>query len=197
MGAIWQYHPTGLHAKDLAGTKHMDYYFNSNYIVGRPQLLERICTEVFLPELERRQVEVDWVLSYPPFGLPIAYCLAALLKSKFAYIEKEEIRFNIKPAERILLVSDDIYTGGSLNTTAQILSKRGLSICDLVLVLANLSESSELFGRKIVCALNRPITIWDAGECPLCKDGSEAIGARSNWQRLLSDRAQVQAKTAL
>lgn len=174
----------------------MDFYFNSNYIVQYPQLLERICVEVFLPEIKQRQVKVDWVLSYPPFGTPIALCLASILKCRFAYIERDELRFNIKSGENVLLVADDIYTGGSLNTTAQILAKGDISVCDVILVLANLSENSKLNGREIVCALRHPTTIWDAVECPLCKDGSEAIGARSNWQKLLHDRQVGQSEAS-
>src|SRR6516225_3141723 len=88
-GAIWRYCAGGLHAADVAGKRHVDYYFNSNYVVNHPKLLQKICTDVFLPELERGQVKVDWVLSYPPFGLPVAFCLAELINCRFAYSEKE------------------------------------------------------------------------------------------------------------
>jgi orotate phosphoribosyltransferase len=192
MNAVWDYADGGLHAQDMGGTKHMDYYFNSNYIVSHPDVLQEICMSVFLPELKARQIEVDWVVTYPPFGVPVALCLAGMLKkARFAYCEKEELRFDVKAGSKALLVADDVYTGKSLDTLIDALSARDVEISDAIMVLGNLSGQADFRGNKIVSAISRSIGQWNKADCPLCKAGSKAIGARSNWQALLDNRRQL------
>jgi orotate phosphoribosyltransferase len=192
--ATWDYCVGGWHAADLAGTKHMDYYFNSNYVVKHPHILESICTSVFVPELLDRKIQIDWVISYPPFGLPVAFCLANILKSNFAYCENEELRFDLKPGQKVLIVADDIYTGKSLENLMHTLSSRGVLISDLIMVLGNFIDRAEFAGKKVVSAVSRSVNLWQKGECPLCKSGSQAVSARSNWQELLQNREQVQKR---
>ena len=98
---------------------------NTDFIVSDPKLVESIVKSVFIAELNARKIKPDWILSYPPFGLAIAYALARQTGAKFGYVDtkKEECNFDIKPNDIIVVIGDDIYSGGSIKKTINIANR--------------------------------------------------------------------------
>ena len=93
----------------------------------------------------------------------------------------------VLPGERILLCEDVITTGESVALTAYAVARAGgIVIPSYILVLVNRSGRTEVGGRKIIALIHHPMPIWIPDECPLCKQGSEAIRPKGaeEWKRL-------------
>jgi orotate phosphoribosyltransferase len=92
----------------------------------------------------------------------------------------------IHSGERILPVEDVLTTGGSVNLTTTAVTLAGGIVLPFVAVLVNRSGLKEVSGKQIVALIDQPMPIWTPQECPLCKEGSEAIRPKGteNWARL-------------
>ncbi len=84
----------------------------------------------------------------------------------------------------VLLCEDVLTTGGSVELTADAVDSCGGAAMPFILVLVNRSGLTEAGGKKIVALIDRPMPMWTAEECPLCKEGSEAIRPKDNWAAL-------------
>jgi orotate phosphoribosyltransferase len=183
-GVIWQYNGEGPHASYSLSNRHSDFYFNSNYLIANPSLLKAVCLallEKLKPSLGENP---DWVITYPPYGLNVGFCLAELLECKFAYVkslEKPNLEFDIGPRDNVLFCADDLYSGGSFRTVKNALFKKGLEIMEPLVVVANFSGQTVFDGYQVESLIDSPISSWAAEDCPLCGAGSPAVSARSDW----------------
>ncbi len=183
-GVIWQYPGNGIHAAYSLRDKHSDFYFNSDYIVRSPQLLKEACQAIF--KEVSRAVKPDWIVTYPPYGLNIGFCLADLFGCKFAYIkspEQPELNFDIAKNDSVLFCADDLYTGGSFRKVKQALEILDTGIQEPLSVIANFSGSKRFDGYEVFSLIEKQINIWDSNDCPLCASGSEAVLARREWHK--------------
>lgn len=186
-GAIWSYPGSGPHAQHMLSGKHADFYWNSDNISCDPQLLKQICTALIEQIHTENLPKPDWVVTYPPFGSALGFCLAEMLGAKFAQVHSLELavlHFDLRASERAFVCADDLYTGGSMEKVVKAVSKRGAEVVGPIIVVANFSGSNHFQGRPVVSLLNRTIETWDADKCPLCASGSEPLLARGNWQTL-------------
>lgn len=104
-------------------------------------------------------------------------------------VEKPKMVFRrttVKPGEKVLLCEDVLTTGSSVDVTAQAVTAMGGIVLPYVAVLVNRSGLTEVSGKQIVALIDRPMPTWTPDECPLCKQGSEAIRpkGKENWARL-------------
>lgn len=93
----------------------------------------------------------------------------------------------VLPDERVLLTEDVFTTGLSVELAAKAVAARGGILLPYVLVIVNRSGLAEVSGRKVVALIDRHMPTWEAGNCPLCRQGSEAIRPKTpieNWERL-------------
>lgn len=95
-------------------------------------------------------------------------------------------RTAIKPGEQVLLCEDVLTTGGSVDLATRAVEEAGGIVLPFVVVLVNRSGLVEVGGKQIVALIDRPMPMWSPDECPLCKQGSEAIKpkGKENWVRL-------------
>jgi orotate phosphoribosyltransferase len=185
-GAIWQYPGHGIHAAYSLYDKHSDYYFNSDYIVRNPKLLKKACHAMFSAVGPKLAVKPDWIVTYPPYGLNVGFCLADLFGCKFAYIkslEQPELNFDITKEDSVLFCADDLYTGGSFHKVKNALAKVGAKIQEPLSVIANFSGSKVFDGYEVFSLLEKQINLWDSKACPMCAEGSQAIFARREWHK--------------
>ena len=77
-----------------------------------------------------------------------------------------------------------LTTGGSVDRAATAVTNAGGIVLPFLLVLVNRSSLTEASGKKIVALIDRSMPMWTPDECPLCKDGSEAVRPKDNWARL-------------
>ena len=93
-------------------------------------------------------------------------------------------RFDILPGSNALVVEDVFTTGETTRQTITALEEKGIVIWPIIGVLVNRSGENCLNGRQVVALIDRPMPIWSAEDCPLCKQGSEAIRPKANWTQL-------------
>ena len=95
----------------------------------------------------------------------------------------------VSRGEVVLLCEDVLTTGGSIGLTLKAILKSGGTVWPLVLVLVNRSGLTETHWLETVALINRSLPIWTPDECPLCRQGSEAIRPKGpeEWTRLNAD----------
>lgn len=103
---------------------------------------------------------------------------------KVMILSDEDLSFF--PQQNIQLCEDVLTTGVSVDLTEAAVNSAGGIVLPFVLVLVNRSGLKEVSGKKIVALIDHPMPMWTPEECPLCKQGGEAIRPKDpqNWTRL-------------
>ena len=185
--AVWRYDDSSLHVKTSESGMHSDLYLNTDYIVSDVSLVEEIVEDIFLKELNLRNIKPDWVISYPPFGLAVAYALARQAGSKYGYVDIQTklCNFDIKAGEKVIIVGDDIYSGGSIKKTIEIINSLGAKVQSPILTIGNFSGAEVLSGLEVISAISEKGNLYDENDCLMCKLGSKAVSPRQNWNELI------------
>jgi len=205
-GALWIHDGNAKrpHALLTSG-KHSSGFFNSELVMEDSFLLSEACSDLvsLIADTGTLLGHINRVVGPAMGAITLADGLARHLSSRRArqyaclraYVEKEETpagvrmvfkRTTIKPGENILLCEDVITTAGSVNLAAQAVIEAKGNVWSFVSVLVNRSGLVEADGRKIIALIDRPMPMWSPDECPLCKQGSEAIKpkGKEEWARL-------------
>ena len=124
------------------------------------------------------------------FGaITIAFEFARQLECKAGFTEPVDgalalKRFQVAAGERIIVVEDTITTGGSTKITIAALEATGAVIAPEVYLLVDRTDGEVLAPRRLHAAARIQVQAWDAADCPLCAEGSEAIRPKANWTQL-------------
>ena len=143
----------------------------------------RICTRAYVEKEEKISIlrnNQEIIIEYSD------------LQTDDIFFKKEKVvrmvpkRTKIHQGGDILLAEDVLTTGGSVDLTAQAVLDNGGIPLPFVVVLVNRSGLRIVNGRKIIALIDQPMNNWEKDECPLCKQGSEAIHpkVKGNWYRL-------------
>lgn len=181
---IWEYPGHGPHVIFSLNDSHSDFYINSDYLACNPPLAREISLGLFNTIVGETQTKPDWILTYPPFGLHIGFCLAELFNCKFAFIkslQEPEIYFDLKANERVLLCADDMGSGKSMSKVIEAAISKRVKIIDPIAVTVNRSGKSTFNDMQIISLLEQEVNIWPPEDCSLCATGSPALPARENW----------------
>lgn len=191
-GAIWIHdgNPRRPHALLTSGL-HSDGFVNCTFVTQRPNLLQRVITEGMAGILSGSKP--GWVIGSAFGAITLAYAIALQLNARAGFTEKDGesmklARFEIESSETVLVVEDTISTGGSTLKTLDGIRKSGVEdsrILPHIVCLVNRSGSNDLQGRSIRALLTLDIHAWKPEECPLCKQGSQAVRPKSNWHELV------------
>lgn len=185
MGAEWEYQGGEFCALYTLSGKVADYYFNTEIISTNSQVLTALCEELYLPELQRRSISVDWILSYPPYGVAFANALARALGVQSSFIhslESPSLAADVPRGARVLVVADDIFSGTSVQKVFQAAQSRECEIAPLVFSFGNFSGQSSLHEKEILSVITRRVELFDLSDSPLVARGVRAINAREYWQ---------------
>ena len=184
--SVWRYNNSKLHVKTLESGLHSDLYMNTDYIVSDVILVESIVKNIFVKELNSRKIKPDWIVSYPPFGLAIAFELARQIKAKFGYVDTKtgECNFDIKQNDTIIVIGDDIYSGGSIKKTIQIVSKKGANVKSPIFTIGNFTGIKTILSLDVVSTISEKGHLYEENDCPMCKSGSKAVSPRIHWYEL-------------
>lgn len=186
---VWRAGNGSLHAAYESATKHASFYFNTDVVVSLPPLIEQIC-EAWRGVCETRNLKPDWVIGYAAnvsCGLPLAYKMAELLRAQFGYVDlrRDVCCFLPQVGQTVLLVTDDVHSGGSVEQTVRLVESVGAIVLPVLLTMANFSGQTECKGLEIYALAEQNINVWPAADCPLCRQGSRAVSARPQWRELL------------
>ena len=206
-GALWIHdgNPKRPHAL-LTSDKHSNGFFNSELVTQDACLLDGASSALVDALFTERETleDIDRVVGLAMGAITLAHDICRhIAESTFdrepclrAYTEKKQatdgstvmvfVKTRIIPGEDIVLCEDVLSTGKSVDATAAAVTKAGGILLPYVLVLVNRSGLKEVSGKKIIALIDRPMPMWDPDECPLCKEGSEAIRPKENenWARL-------------
>ena len=154
--SVWKFNNSKLHVKTLESGLHSDLYLNTDFVVSDPKLVESIVKDIFVKELNSRNIKPDWIISYPPYGLPIAFELARQMNAKFGYINRKsnDCNFDIKKNETIIVIGDDIYSGGSIKETIQIVTSKGGIVKSPILTIGNFTGTKSIMDLDVVSAIS-------------------------------------------
>lgn len=198
IGAFWMHdgNPRRPHALLTLGG-HSNGFFNGSMVIRRPQMLSITCGNLVRKKEGLHLPKVDMVIGSAHGATFIAYELARHIGCcEVGFTEPETIngekqmllkRFALEEGTVILVCEDVMTTGTTTRKTIASIEAAGGVVLDSILVLVNRSGMSELDGRQIVALVDRELPIWTPEECPLCKQGSEAIRPKGNWSRLTAD----------
>ena len=183
----------------LSSGNHSQFYLQSAKVLEDPKTAKLLAEEL-AKEIKASGITIDTVCSPALGGLIAGFALATALDVRFIFAERVNgemsIRrgFEVKEGEKVLMCEDIITTGGSAMEAAAVVKEFGGEIVG-VAALANRGfchrEGSDI-ETKQNCKLPQNIPFFALAdftfemyapeECPLCKDGSEAIkpGSRGN-----------------
>lgn len=183
----------------LSSGNHSQFYLQSAKVLEDPKTATMLATEL-AAQIKESHLEVDTVCAPALGGLIAGYALAQALDVRYIFAERVNgemsIRrgFEVNKGEKVLMCEDIITTGGSAMEAAAVVKELGGEIVG-VAALANRGfchrENSDI-ETKPNCKLPQDIPFFALAdftfemyapeECPLCKDGSEAIkpGSRGN-----------------
>jgi orotate phosphoribosyltransferase len=183
----------------LSSGNHSQYYLQSAKVLEDPKVAKLLADEL-AKQIKASGLEVDTVCAPALGGLIAGFALATALDVRSIFAERVNgemsLRrgFEVKEGERVLMCEDIITTGGSAMEAAKVIESLGGKIVG-VAALANRGfckrEGSNIT-TKPNCKLPQDIPFFALADfdfemyapenCPLCKEGSEAIkpGSRGN-----------------
>ena len=184
--SVWKFDNSKFHVKTLESGLHSNLYLNTDYVVSDPKLVESIVKNIFVKELNSRNIKPDWIISYPPYGLPIAFELAKQVNAKFGYVDtkSEECNFDIKQNNIAIVIGDDIYSGESIKKTIQIVTSKGGNVKSPILTIGNFTGTKSIMNLDVVSAISEKGNLYEENVCPMCKSGSKAVSPRIHWKEL-------------
>lgn len=205
MDALWIHdgNPKRPHAL-LRSQNHSNGFFNSRPVIANEELLREAARDLIekLKQIDFDFTDVDRVVG-PQTG---ATKLAEVLSEEIAAVrgypcawaspekqgEGDERRMvftdtTVLPGERILSADDVLTTGGSVGLVEYAVEQEKASVLSLTLALVNRSPHTHINGKPVIALINKSMPMWPPEECPLCKQGSDALPAKDNWDKLSSE----------
>jgi orotate phosphoribosyltransferase len=184
----------------LSSGKHSKYYLQSAKVLENPEIAEKLAKEL-ASIIRKYSIEVDTICAPALGGILAGYELARALKVKSIFVERKggvmELRrgFEIKKGERVIICEDIITTGGSAMEAKKVIESLGGRVVAFASLanrgFCNAKNLKEINPKKecklpenipLFTLANFSFKIYDEKECPMCKEGSQAIkpGSRGN-----------------
>ena len=203
-GALWIHddNPKRPHALLTSG-KHSNGFFNSRLVIPDENLLHAAASDLLklFEEQGGDSTKIQGVVGPQTGATRLAqllsnevnqttgnYCFSASPAKAGEGAEKSMVfsdeERKIIHSEYVLLCEDVLTTGGSVDLAVEAVERAGGVAMPYVLVLVNRSGLTEVGGRQIIALIDRAMPMWEPDDCPLCKNGSEAVRPKENWAKL-------------
>lgn len=182
----------------LSSGNHSNRYLQSAKVLEDPKRAALLC-EALAKQIKNSGIEVETVCAPALGGVLAGYELARALEVRSIFVERKEGQmelrrgFKVRKGEKILICEDIITTGGSAMEAAEIMKKLGAEVVAFA-ALANRGfckrEGTNTLAKP-ECKLPKDtpffaladfeFAMYTPQECPLCKEGSQAVkpGSRS------------------
>ncbi len=85
----------------------------------------------------------------------------------------------------VIVVGDDIYSGGSIKKTIQIVKLKGAVVKTPIFTIGNFTGTETILDLDVISAILETGNLYDEKDCPMCKSGSKAVLPRPNWNKLM------------
>jgi orotate phosphoribosyltransferase len=169
----------------LTSGLHSSQYFQCAKVLQYPQHLQALSREL-AKQFERESIEV--VISPAIGGIVVGTEVGRVLNVRTIFAERKEGKmdlrrgFELRPAERVLVVEDVVTTGGSVSEVIALVQDTG-AIPAGVGCIVDRSNGKIVFEPRHVSLLQMEVVAWRPAECPLCKEGKPVVkpGSRGNF----------------
>lgn len=166
----------------LSSGKHSSQYFQCARLLQYPDRAEKVIATVadkIRAGVTAGDFKADSVIGPAMGGIVVAYELGRQLGLPAFFTERNDegvmtLRrgFEIAKGERIIIAEDVVTTGKStLETAEQIKAMGGVVVASICVVDRRPIDAAAPFPWPLFAALRQPAVLWDAADCPLCKEG--------------------------
>lgn len=155
----------------LSSGKHSDRYVQCAKLLQYPDKAEKVL-KVVAEKL--KGVEFDVVVGPAMGGIIVAYELGRQTGKPALFTERENggmtLRrgFEIKKGSKVLITEDVVTTGKSSLETAEVIKSLGGEVIGIACIV---DRDSSVLEYPVYSAAKLHVESWEAGECPLCKQG--------------------------
>ena len=157
----------------LSSGLHSDRYVQCARLFEFPVAGKEICQEMAGLYQGGR---VDVVAGPAMGGVIMAYAVAHGLGVRSIFAERENGKltlrrgFSVSPGSRVLVVEDVVTTGGSVKELIELLKENGAEIAGVGAIVDRTGGSVD-FGVPFRSMMLMEHRMWEASECPLCREG--------------------------
>ena len=156
----------------LTSGQHSNVYIEKFRLLERPDTVEEIgqmMADLF------KKANIDVVMGAAVGGILVSHATARALRKRSIFAERVDGRltlrrgFDLKAAEKVLVVEDIVTTGGSVRELLRIVEEQGGDVVG-VACLVDRSQAGVDFGYPTESLLRYPSTSWQPDSCPLCRE---------------------------
>ena len=146
----------------LSSGKHSNRYVQCAKVLRYPEYAAQVLSTV-----------VDQIKDLD-IGVIVSYELGRQLNKEAVFTERKDgvmqLRrgFEVKPGAKIIISEDVVTTGKSTLETKKALEELGGEVIGVACIA---DRTSAPIGMPIYSAIKLDIKVYDADECPLCKEG--------------------------
>ncbi len=161
----------------LTSGRHSNKYLQCAKIFRNTKYSEELCAalaEQFAND------NIDVVIGPALGAIQMAYEVSRHLKVENFFAERDNgtmtLRrgFTLSEGMRVLIVEDVVTTGGSVKEVMEIVKASGAVVAGIGSIVDRTGGKID-FGVPYKAVISMEVESWEANDCPLCKDGSEAI----------------------
>lgn len=155
----------------LSSGKHSNRYIQCAKVLRFPDRAEKVLASVVD---QIKALDIDIVVGPAMGGVVVSYELGRQLGKEAIFTERKnnimELRrgFEIKKGAKLIIAEDVVTTGKSTIETKKVLEELGGEVIGVACIA---DRTSEDIGMPIYSAIKLDIQVYDADECPLCKEG--------------------------
>ena len=193
--AFWEYdgNPDTPHVRSLSGL-HLDWFMNSHEVLSHTNLCQLFAHQAIRVVRQQYDSPIAWALgsstAASDFSKDVANALEARHDVFGAGPKNEQIWKGPLIGKHEVICQFEELMNRATATNAVRAGLRAahpyeLTFAPFMFTIIHRSEIEEIEGARVLSLARYPSRCWEAKDCPLCKQGSEAIPAKgTNWQRL-------------
>lgn len=161
----------------LTSGLHSSRYIQCAQVLQHPKFTADLCKEIAHYFADKG---VQTVIGPAMGGIVVSYETARQLGVRTLFTERENgvmtlrRNFKLSPGEKVLVVEDVVTTGGSVKEVLEVVKAAGAEAVG-VGVLVERSAGKTDFGVPLKAVLTLSVETFKPEECPLCKNGTEAV----------------------
>ena len=161
----------------LTSGLHSPHYIEKFRVLEQPHFTEMLCKKI---ADNYRDEKLSVVIGPMTGGIILAYEVGKQLGTRAIFTERIDgimkLRrgFKLTPEDRVLVVEDIITTGGSVQEVIDVVKSYGSTIVGLS-CLVDRSSGNAKFDVPYKPLLRMEVVNYKPEECPLCKEGSNAV----------------------
>lgn len=158
----------------LTSGLHSPRYLQCAQVCQDPKLTAKLCKAL---AKKLKEFEIETVIGPAMGGIIVAYELARALGVRGIFAERKEKEmelrrgFAIRPGERVLVVEDVVTTGGSSKEVSELVVAAGGVVVAVASLVDRTSGRNPGFGVPFFSLLKIDVPTYEAGDCPLCREG--------------------------